>query len=231
MLSRSTLLRHFKSIQSIRTMSSSSNSGSRPDTNPGSSIPEGPSRTQPATNNQKDFADQLGVKGNMPAQPTKGEASDVISNTLNGQQGQNNGASGAAPDNTPGDVKPTGPSAKQPATNNQKGYLNAVGATEGLSDSTTKGQASDMIEKAIDGGARPPQGDGQGGAGIGAGAGGRSGAAQDTTPGSQIPTGPSAKQPATNNQKTLINSLGASDQISTDTTKGEASDIISKNQS
>jgi len=77
----------------------------------------------------------------MPAQPTKGEASDVISNTLNGQKGQNNGASGAAHDNTPGkhcffveyedklmthvsgDVKPTGPSAKQPATNNQ--YIHA----------------------------------------------------------------------------------------------------------
>jgi len=212
-------------------MSSNSNSGARPDTNPGSSIPQGPSRTQPATNNQKDFADQLGVSGNMPAEPTKGEASDVISNTLNNNN-KSSGGSGAAPDDTPGNVKPTGPSAKQPATNNQKGYLNAVGANDGLTDSTTKGQASDTIEKAMDGGARPPQGDGQGGAGASsASSGGRSGAAQDTTPGSQVPTGPSAKQPATNNQKTLINSLGASDQISNSTTKGEASDIISKNQS
>lgn len=205
----------------------SSNSGARPDTNPGSSIPQGPSRTQPATNNQKDFADQLGVTGNMPAQPTKGEASDVISSTLNNNKSNQNG-SGAAPDDTPGNVKPTGPSAKQPATNNQKGYLNSVGASDGLTNNTTKGQASDMIEQAIAGGARPPQGDGQGGLGGGNRA---SGAAQDTTPGSQIPTGPSAKQPATNNQKTLINSLGASDQISNSTTKGEASDIISKNQS
>jgi hypothetical protein len=50
------------------------------------------------------------------------------------------------------------------------------------------------------------------------------------TPGSQIPTGPSAGQPATGNQKGLLNSLGAADQLSKDATKGDASELISKVQ-
>ena len=52
---------------------------------------------------------------------TKGEASDAISQGLEAaKQASPRGASGAAEDTTPGDKKPTGPSAKQAATNNQK---------------------------------------------------------------------------------------------------------------
>lgn len=95
-------------------------SGARPDTQPGTSVPQGPSRTQPETNNQKELAsksvayhpgwvpstdgfsfDRLGVQGRMPVDPTKGQASDVISSKLNSNSGSS--GSGAAPDNSPGE--------------------------------------------------------------------------------------------------------------------------------
>jgi hypothetical protein len=45
--------------------------------------------------------------------------------------------------------------------------------------------------------------------------------------GSTIPTGPSANQDATRNQKQFISRLGADDQITDGVTKGEASQVIS----
>ena len=50
----------------------------------------------------------------------------------------------------------------------------------------------------------------------------------DTTPGSTIPTGPSANQTATKKQRTYAEQLGTS--VPKDASKGEASDIISNAQ-
>lgn len=55
-------------------------------------------------------------------------------------------------------------------------------------------------------------------------------ATASTTPGNPVPTGPSAKQPATTNQKTLIDSLGAGNRLNADSTKGDASKIIKQAQ-
>ena len=55
-----------------------------------------------------------------PSTLTKGEASDAIQQGLDAAKQASSRGSGAAEDTTPGEKKPTGPSAKQPATNNQK---------------------------------------------------------------------------------------------------------------
>lgn len=183
------------------------NSGAAADLQPGTSIPVGPTRGQPATTNQKQFARDLGVESELSPNATKGQASDVISANLNSQR-QTNG-SGAAEDTTPGSKVPTGPSAEQDATRNQKAFIGRLGQEGALSDTTTKGEASEIISSSLDAGDRS------------------SGAAPDTTPGNQVPTGPSRNQPATNKQKNLLDSLGASDQLGSNASKGEASDIIS----
>jgi len=197
--------------------------GARPDSQPGTSVPQGPSRTQPETNNQKELASNLGVQGQMPNNSTKGQASDVISSKLDNSSGST--GSGAAPDNTPGSTIPTGPSANQDATRNQKQFISRLGADDQITDGITKGEASQVISDAKASGAtNNANGNSSSNSAR------SSGAAPDNNPGSQVPTGPSAGQPATTNQKNLIDSLGASDQLNANSTKGDASKTISQAQ-
>lgn len=195
-----------RTIHSSKFAMSTNTSGAAPDLQPGNKAPVGPSRAQPATNNQKDFVERLGASDEMPVDASKGEASDIISANLYSNGGT---GGGAADDTTPGSKVPTGPSAQQPATRNQKDFVERLGASDDMPGDASKGEASDIISANLN------RNGGIGG-----------GAADDTTPGSKVPTGPSAQQSATRNQKAFVGDLGAEHQLTQETTKGEASEII-----
>lgn len=98
------------------------------DTQPGTSQPAGPSRNQPMTNKQQQFAQEyvdvyyaefkfanmhvagrnssltsLNVASELPADASKGEASDVISDRLSSNSGSGQQGTGAAQDTNPGE--------------------------------------------------------------------------------------------------------------------------------
>lgn len=117
------------------------------------------------TNNQAALIDRLGAADELPPNPSKGQASDVITAHVNGGQGPKK--TGAAADPQPGNPVPMGPSAKQNATSNQvsskqasetahthspsrslqKRLIDSLGVADQLPPNATKADASEVIQR------------------------------------------------------------------------------------
>lgn len=120
------------------------------------------------------------------------------------------------------------PSAEQPATRNQKALVESLGATDALPDGATKGEASAIISNEIESG-NPGRRQGAlpdtlPGSNIVCFSLSLLSLGWSTSMSLRLtranlalslaqPSGPSAQQPATNNQKNLLESLGASAQV------------------